>query len=65
MSARQDATRLTLSLEPGLDTNTRLQLWWPNRRRPAHVTIDGKTQQDFTADYINVDQPFRELIAQW
>jgi hypothetical protein len=65
MSARQQANTLRLTLEPGIIAKTQLQVWWPNRQRPSRVTIDGKPQTKFTNDHIDVDQPFRELIAEW
>ncbi len=65
MTARQRESKLELMLETGLRTGTPLRVYWPSRARPARVFIDGKPQQQFTADGIDVGQPFRQLIAEW
>jgi F5/8 type C domain len=65
MSAKQEGTTLRVKLDPGLRKTTKLQVAWPSRQRPSSVTIEGKTQTDYTADGIEIAQPFRELVAQW
>jgi hypothetical protein len=65
MAARQDGNSLRVTLGPGLDKDTALELNWPNRKRPARVTIDGRTVADYTSDGIAIARPFNELTAQW
>ena len=65
MSARHEGDRLRVKLGSGLRKNTALQVSWPNRQRPARVTIDGKPATDYTADGIRIARPFKELVAQW
>jgi len=65
MSAKQDGSTLRVALDPGLQPNSKLHVAWPSRQKPKRVTIDGKKQNKYNADGINVNKPFRELIAQW
>jgi hypothetical protein len=65
MSAKQTGSSLRVALEPGLRASTKLHVSWPSRQKPTRVTIDGKGQRLFDANGIDVDQPFRELTAQW
>jgi hypothetical protein len=65
MSARRDAAGLRVTLGSGLAEGTKLRVMWPERRRPVRVVVDGQAAQDFTADGIDVDRVFRELLAQW
>ena len=65
MAARQQDATLRVTLEPGLRDGTAVQVWWPTRQRPKQVTVDGKSQSDFTADGIALARPFRQLTAEW
>jgi hypothetical protein len=65
MSAKQDGNSMRMRLEPGLRANTKINVAWPSRQKPSRVTIDGKAASAYTADGIDIDRPFRELIAQW
>ena len=65
MSARQQDGTLRVTLAPGLRATTQLAVAWPSRIRPARVTIDGKAYDNYSTDGIEIDKPFRELIAQW
>jgi hypothetical protein len=65
MTARQDGDSLRVTLGPGLEKETALELHWPNRKRPAHVTIDGRSVADYTSEGIEIARPFAELTAQW
>jgi hypothetical protein len=65
MTARQRDTTLHVTLEPGLHDDTPVQVWWPTRQRPKQVMVDGKSQSGFSADGIQLKQPFHQLIAQW
>jgi hypothetical protein len=65
MSAQQQGATLRVKLDAGLRNTTRLQVAWPSRQRPNGVTIDGTTQTNYTADGIEIEKPFRELIARW
>jgi glucose-6-phosphate dehydrogenase assembly protein OpcA len=65
MTARQEDSTLRVTLEPGLRDGTPVQVWWPQRQRPKHVTVDNESQSDFTADGIRLERPFHKLTAQW
>ncbi|HVF16778.1 MAG TPA: hypothetical protein VNA21_07690, partial [Steroidobacteraceae bacterium] len=65
MSAKQEGSTLRLKLEPGLRADTKLNVSWPSRQKPTRVTIDGKSAGAFTADGIDIEKPFRELIGHW
>ena len=65
MMARQDGTRLRITLGPGLAPDVALKVLWPARTRPKQVWIDGRERSEQTADGIEVERPFQELVAQW
>ncbi len=65
LSAQQRGPRLEITLEAGLRERTPLEVLWPARVRPSRVTVDGKPQQHFTADGIDLSKPFRQLVAEW
>ena len=65
MAARQDGTRLRVTLGSGLAKDTALQVYWPTREKPVRVTVDGKSLPDYDANGIRLDRPFKELVAQW
>ena len=65
MAARQNGKQLRVTLGSGLAKDTALQVYWPNREKPARVTVDGKPLSDYDANGIQVDKPFKELVAQW
>jgi len=65
MTARQDGNSLRVTLGPGLNKDTALELTWPNRKRPARVTIDGGDAGGYTSQGIDIARPFKELVAQW
>jgi hypothetical protein len=65
MSAQQSGSRLEVVLETGLREGTALQVRWPSRVRPVRVTVDGKQQMQFTSDGIDLDKPFRRMVAEW
>ncbi len=65
MSARETGKSLRITLQPGLDPQTKLKVVWPNRQQPLSVTIDGRRSRVLAADGIEVDRPFKELVAQW
>lgn len=49
----------------GLRDGTAVQVWWPNRRRPSAVRVDGTTVESFNDRYIKLDRPFEVLEATW
>jgi hypothetical protein len=65
MTAKQQGSTLRVALEPGLRATTKLHVAWPSRQKPQRVTIDGKAQTSFNAQGIDVEKPFRELVAQF
>ena len=65
MSARQQENTLRVTLGPGLQKGTPMQLWWPSRQRPASVTVDGKARSDFTDEGLLLENPFKQLVAHW
>ena len=65
MSARQQGSTLRVKLEPGVRDGTAVRVSWPTRERPTRVTIDGQPASDYSADGIDLKQPFRELVAEW
>ncbi|MFT3763360.1 MAG: discoidin domain-containing protein [Pseudoxanthomonas sp.] len=65
LRARQRGSELRIELGAGLRGDAALQVHWPNRRRPAAVTIDGKTTANFDAEGIRTAKPFRRLTARW
>lgn len=65
ISARRQGNAMRLTLGPGLQDGTKLYVSWPTREQPVSVTIDGNIAKEFTADGIEIRQPFRELVAQW
>ena len=65
MTAREEGGALKVSLQPGLGARTKLRVMWPNRKTPQSVTIDGRRNARFDANGIDVDRPFKELIAQF
>jgi hypothetical protein len=65
MSARQEGSRLQVTLGPGLFADIPVQVAWPSRQRPQQVWVDGKPRSDQTADGIRVAHPFTVLVAEW
>ncbi|MET0289000.1 MAG: discoidin domain-containing protein [Pseudoxanthomonas sp.] len=65
MQARQDGQRLTITLGKGLKAGSALKVFWPSRRPPTSVTVDGKPAREFDARGITLSKPFRTLVAQW
>ncbi|HEY5971632.1 MAG TPA: hypothetical protein VIT22_06595 [Pseudoxanthomonas sp.] len=65
MTARQEGKELRVSLGAGLRKDAALRVSWPDRMRPASVTVDGKAVADYDADGIRLQRPFEELVAQW
>lgn len=64
MSARRDGTRFTVTLGKGLREGTPVRVFWPDRKRPAKVTVDGKPATAWDADGVKLDRPFHTLVAE-
>ena len=65
MSARQANNVMRVMLEPTLRRTAQLHVAWPSRTKPNKVVVDGKALTNFTADGIDLQAPFRELVAEW
>jgi hypothetical protein len=65
MAAREEGQSLRVTLQPGLQPSTKLTVVWPNRRTPTRVTVDGKRVDNAHANGIDIERPFKELIAHW
>ncbi len=65
MSAQQDDGSLRIKLSPTLNPLTEIRVSWPTRRRPKSVTVDGKDRGDFGDEGMQLQKPFRELVAHW
>jgi F5/8 type C domain len=65
MRARQQNGSLRVSLDAGLKQDSRLYVAWPNRQKPMQVEVDGRAINQFNADGVAIDRPFRELLARW
>ena len=65
MSARQAGPVLRVTLGPGLLPNLAVEVMWPSRQMPQRVWVDGELRSGQTANGILLEQPFKELVAQW
>jgi hypothetical protein len=65
MTAREQNDALRITLHPGLGASTKLRVVWPNRQAPRSVVVDGRRSTRFDAQGIDLDRPFKELLAQW
>lgn len=64
-ATRSEDQQLIVELDPGLRDATRLKVWWPQRRKPTRVRIDGVEITGATEAFITLDRPFRRLEASW
>jgi hypothetical protein len=65
MTAQQQGGTLRVKLGSGLRAETQLAVVWPTRRKPVRVTVDGRVAQNYDEQGIELNAPFRELVAQW
>ncbi len=65
MQARQEGPRLTITLDQGLKANSALKVYWPSRRKPTTVRVDGRLVHDFDAQSVLLARPFQTLVAIW
>lgn len=65
MTARQEGSKLRVTLGEGLRPELGVQVTWPTHQRPQKVWVDGELTDAQTDDGIRVARPFKELIAQW
>ncbi len=65
ITARQQDEKLQLTLGPGLNEGTQTSVSWPSRVKPVRVTVDGKVVANYDENGIDLDRPFKKLIAQW
>lgn len=63
MAARRVGDTLVVTLDKGIRAGTPVRVFWPGRKRPAAVTIDGTPATTWDADGIRIDHPFHELKA--
>jgi hypothetical protein len=64
MTARRDGRRFIVTLGQGIRPTTRVRVSWPDRVKPARVTVDGKPAKAWDADGIVLDKPFRTIVAE-
>jgi hypothetical protein len=65
MRARREGDELAIELGPGVRADARMRVFWPARTRPRSVTVDGRRMQNFDADGVQLERPFRRLVARW
>jgi hypothetical protein len=65
MTARREDRRLTVTLGEGIEPGTAMRVYWPDRVKPAKVTIDGKAAADWDADGVKLVRPFHTLVAEY
>ncbi|HMN47106.1 MAG TPA: discoidin domain-containing protein [Povalibacter sp.] len=65
MTAQQRDNTLRVTLDSGLRAETQLAVVWPTRRKPVRVTVDGRVAENHDEHGIELNAPFRELVAQW
>ncbi|WP_078023048.1 discoidin domain-containing protein [Luteibacter rhizovicinus] len=65
MTARRDGKRLTVTLGEGIRPGTALRVFWPDRTKPAKVTVDGKTISVYDTDGLRLAKPFHTLVADY
>ncbi|MET0505394.1 MAG: discoidin domain-containing protein [Luteibacter sp.] len=64
MTARREGGRFTVTLGEGIRPATRVRLFWPDRVKPAKVSVDGTPASAWDADGIVLDKPFRTIVAE-
>ena len=65
LRARQQNKTLRVSLGDGLRKDAAVEVRWPDRTRPARVTVDGRKVTAYDAGGVQLDKPFKELQAEW
>ena len=65
MRARRDGQQLTVTLDKGIRTGTPVRVFWPDRAKPAKVTVDGRAVTDYDADGVRLGKPFHSLVADY
>jgi len=65
MTARREGKRLTVTLGDGIRPGTALRVFWPDRTKPARVTVDGKTISAYDTDGLRLSKPFHTLVADY
>ncbi|HFF3759786.1 discoidin domain-containing protein [Stenotrophomonas forensis] len=65
MQARQRDGTLVVTLGGGLRNGTAVKVWWPERKVPKAVRVDGRSVTAFDAEGVRLAKPFRRLEARW
>lgn len=65
MQARQRDGTLVVTLGDGLRNGTAVKVWWPERKVPKAVRVDGRSVTAFDAEGVRLEKPFRTLEARW
>lgn len=65
MTARREGNTFTVTLDKGIRPGTPMRVFWPDRVKPAKVTVDGKAARDWDSDGIKLDRPFRKVTAEY
>ena len=63
MTARRQGDTLAITLDKGIRAGTPVRVYWPGRKRPVSVVVDGKPATTWDADSIRIDHPFHQLTA--
>lgn len=65
MTARRDGKTFTVTLDKGIRSSTPVRVFWPDRVRPAKVTVDGESLRNWDADGVRLAKPFHTLVAEY